>query len=74
MVAPRARVFRPLVKGNEALGTRLKKQLKFCTSAHFEQRSTEGVGAKVRSGGHNGTQGAGPLEAGRKCSAVEVWN
>ena len=23
MVAPRARVFRPLVKGNEALGTRL---------------------------------------------------
>jgi len=28
MVAPRALVFRPLVKGNEALGTRLDK-LKF---------------------------------------------
>ena len=25
MVAPRARVFRPLVKGNEALGTRLRR-------------------------------------------------
>ena len=27
MVAPRARVFRPLVKGNEALGTRLAGHL-----------------------------------------------
>jgi len=29
MDAPRALVFRPLVKGNEALGTRLKSEWKF---------------------------------------------
>ena len=47
MVAPRARVFRPLVKGNEALGTRLGRRriaISYSVSAHdWNRKCASGV-------------------------------